>query len=251
MSLAKRPMRQPGLIALALLLTGFGCGARSETSRDGQNTNAAVVAKSAEGSQRVRAPAVAGLFYPGEAAALSKAVDGLLAERAGAPHPPAEGSGLSARGLRVFRADGRHRLQAAGRARRANRGGHGAEPLCAVSRARASPMRTLTRRRWGWCRSRRRPKALASVAPFVLEPQCLVQRPGLVAAGAEARAGGRPGHARDVGAFGRGAGAFPAEGAEELQTPAGGDWRGGPGAGGQGAGRAAWMTKRLLSPVPT
>ena len=39
---------------------------------------------------------------------------------------------------------------------------------------------------------------------------------GLVAAGAQARAGRRAGHARDVGAFGRGAGALLAEGAEEL-----------------------------------
>jgi hypothetical protein len=68
-----------GLIALALLLTGFGWTAQSEASHDAQATNPAVSAKSAERSQRVRLPAVAGLFYPGDKAALSKAVDSLLA----------------------------------------------------------------------------------------------------------------------------------------------------------------------------
>jgi AmmeMemoRadiSam system protein A len=64
-------------VALVVLLaTGYGCGARPEASRDTQTTNRPGLGAS---SQRVRAPAVAGLFYPGEAAALSKAVDGLLA----------------------------------------------------------------------------------------------------------------------------------------------------------------------------
>jgi MEMO1 family protein len=56
---------------LALLLGGFGCGARSDTASEG-----------AKGESRVREPAVAGLFYPGDAPKLSKTVDGLLA---GAP----------------------------------------------------------------------------------------------------------------------------------------------------------------------
>ena len=67
------------LIALALLLGGFGCGARPEASRDRQLTNAAGPATSAERTQHVRAPAVAGLFYPGDAATLSKTIDALLA----------------------------------------------------------------------------------------------------------------------------------------------------------------------------
>ena len=68
-----------GLIALALLFTGFGCGAQSGASHDAQTTDPAGSAKAAERSQSVRLPAVAGLFYPGEKAALSKEVDGLLA----------------------------------------------------------------------------------------------------------------------------------------------------------------------------
>jgi AmmeMemoRadiSam system protein A len=64
-----------GLILL-VLIHGFGCGARPGTTPDNQSTNAPSLAIHYE---RVRPPAVAGLFYPGEAAALSKAIDGLLA----------------------------------------------------------------------------------------------------------------------------------------------------------------------------
>jgi hypothetical protein len=67
------------LALVVLLATGYVCGARSEAAHDAQTTN-----RSGLGPpfQRVRAPAVAGLFYPSELAALAKAVDGLLA---GAP----------------------------------------------------------------------------------------------------------------------------------------------------------------------
>jgi hypothetical protein len=68
-----------GLITLALLLVGFGCGARPEASQDAQSADQAAAAKAAESNHRVRLPAVAGLFYPGEKAALSKAIDGMLA----------------------------------------------------------------------------------------------------------------------------------------------------------------------------
>ncbi len=54
----------------------------------------------------------------------------LAGQRARTPNPPLEGPDLSARGLRVLRADGRHRLQVAGRTGRANRRGHGGQPLC-------------------------------------------------------------------------------------------------------------------------
>jgi AmmeMemoRadiSam system protein A len=53
---------------MALLLSAGACNARTETSRP-------------EPPRRVREPAVAGLFYPGEEQALAKAVDALL-ERA-------------------------------------------------------------------------------------------------------------------------------------------------------------------------
>ena len=64
------------LALVVLLVTGYGCGARPEASRDSQTTNRTGLGPP---FQRVRAPAVAGLFYPGDAAALSKTVDGLLA----------------------------------------------------------------------------------------------------------------------------------------------------------------------------
>jgi hypothetical protein len=64
-------------VALVLLLvTGYGCGARPEALRDAQTTNRPGLGPP---FQRIRAPAVAGLFYPGDAKALSKTVDGLLA----------------------------------------------------------------------------------------------------------------------------------------------------------------------------
>ena len=75
----RRANTRGGLIALALLLTGFGCGARPEASRDAPLTNASGPTRATERTQRVRAPAVAGLFYPGDAAVLSKTIDGLLA----------------------------------------------------------------------------------------------------------------------------------------------------------------------------
>ena len=67
------------LALVFLLATGYGCGVRPEAAREAQTTNHPGLGPS---SQRVRAPAVAGLFYPDDAAALSKTVDGLLA---GAP----------------------------------------------------------------------------------------------------------------------------------------------------------------------
>jgi hypothetical protein len=59
---------------LALLLSAGGCSARTEASR-------------AEPPRRVREPAVAGLFYPGEERVLAKTVDALL-EGAPAHHFP-------------------------------------------------------------------------------------------------------------------------------------------------------------------
>src|ERR1039457_7083433 len=101
------------LAIVDLLVTGCGRGARPEPSRDSLTTNRPGLGTP---FQRVRAPAVAGLFYPGDPAALAKAVGGLLA---GAPEPsipPPQGPGLPACRLRFFRAARRHRLQAAGRA---------------------------------------------------------------------------------------------------------------------------------------
>lgn len=71
-----------GISLIALLLAFSGCDARSETLRADQRVQSAEPTNS---HLRVRAPAVAGLFYPAESLALSKTIDGLL-ERAPAHH---------------------------------------------------------------------------------------------------------------------------------------------------------------------
>jgi AmmeMemoRadiSam system protein B/AmmeMemoRadiSam system protein A len=72
---------------IAILLPGFGCNSRSDTPRADQGTNRTEQAKNAAPLLRVRAPAVAGLFYPADEAVLSKTIDGLL-ERAPTHYVP-------------------------------------------------------------------------------------------------------------------------------------------------------------------
>jgi hypothetical protein len=63
---------------IALLASGWGCGPRAEPPPANQRAGPVEQAKGAEQSLRVRAPAVAGLFYPAEERVLSATVDGLL-----------------------------------------------------------------------------------------------------------------------------------------------------------------------------
>ena len=161
-------------IALAALLVGgYGCGARPDTAGNAQFTNRPDL-KSA--SQRVRSPAVAGLFYPGDAAALSKTLDGLLANAPEhyiprlkalvCPHAGYEFSGQTAAiAYKLLAGRDVQTVVVMGPSH------------YACSRARASPMRTHTRPRLGLVPISEKAKGLASVAPFVLEPQCPVQRP--------------------------------------------------------------------------
>jgi len=73
------------LAVFGLLVSAIGCGARSETARNSQ-TNPADGQTNATGTPgRVREPAVAGLFYPGDEKTLRRTVDGLLAR---APEHP-------------------------------------------------------------------------------------------------------------------------------------------------------------------
>ena len=120
---------------------------------------------------------MAGLFYPGDAAALSKTVDGLLAgapehyiprlKGLVCPHAGYEYSGRTAAiGYKLLAGRDVQTVVVMGPSH------------YALFQGACIPMRTLTRRRWGWCRFRRRRRGWASVAPFVLEPQCLVERPG-------------------------------------------------------------------------
>jgi hypothetical protein len=76
-----------GIIFAVLLLSGFGCHSRPETPRTEQGTNPAALSTNAEHGLRVRAPAVAGLFYPADKTVLSQTIDRLL-ERAPAHYIP-------------------------------------------------------------------------------------------------------------------------------------------------------------------
>ena len=171
------PNVRGGLIVLALLLAGFGCGARPEASRDGQLTNAAGPAASAGGTQRVRAPAVAGLFYPGDAAALSKAVDRLLAaapehyiprlKALVCPHAGYEYSGQTAAiGYKLLAGRDVQTVVVMGPSH------------YALFQGACIPNADAYKTPLGLVPISGKAKGLASVAPFVLEPQCMVQRPG-------------------------------------------------------------------------
>jgi AmmeMemoRadiSam system protein B/AmmeMemoRadiSam system protein A len=73
-----------GITLIALLLPFSGCNSQPETPRTDQLVQTAELTNS---HLRVRAPAVAGLFYPAEEPVLSRLVDGLL-EGAPAHHIP-------------------------------------------------------------------------------------------------------------------------------------------------------------------
>ncbi|HEU5396885.1 MAG TPA: AmmeMemoRadiSam system protein B [Verrucomicrobiae bacterium] len=67
------------LVTLLLPWPFFGCGSETE-SGPRQSTNGVEPAVAAPGDLRIREPAVAGLFYPADAATLSKTIADLLAE---------------------------------------------------------------------------------------------------------------------------------------------------------------------------
>ncbi len=177
MSLAERRMQRQGVIALALLLTGFGCGARPDASSDASNAKPAGATTATESSQRVRLPAVAGLFYPGEAAALSKTVDGLLAgahehhipklKALVCPHAGYEFSGQTAAAA--------YKLLA----------GRDVQTVVvmgpshyALLQGACIPNADAYQTPLGLVPISPKAKTLASAPPFALEPQCPVQRPG-------------------------------------------------------------------------
>ena len=92
--LMKRTMRESGsgpvstgLVFAALLLSGCGCHSRLDAPRPEPGTNPPAQSTNAEHGLRVRAPAVAGLFYPADKAVLSQTIDGLL-DRAPAHYLP-------------------------------------------------------------------------------------------------------------------------------------------------------------------
>src|ERR1017187_814559 len=177
-SLAKALMQTLALTCsrvalLVFLVTGYGCDARPEASRDAQATNRPALAPPA---QRVRAPAVAGLFYPGDAAALSKTIDGLLAKAPdhsiprlkalACPHAGYEFSGQTAAIA--------YKLLA----------GRDVQTVVVMGPSHYAwfsnaciPNADAYKTPLGLVPISEKTKGLVAVAPFVLEPQCLVQRP--------------------------------------------------------------------------
>jgi hypothetical protein len=158
---------------VVLLVAGYGCGARPEVARDAQTTNRPGLGPA---FQRVRAPAVAGLFYPGDAAALSKAVDGLLASAPEhhiprlkalvCPHAGYEFSGKTAAIA--------YKLLA----------GCDVQTVVVMGPSHYAwfsnaciPNADAYKTPLGLVPISEKAKALALIAPFVLEPRCPVQRP--------------------------------------------------------------------------
>jgi hypothetical protein len=84
MSAGNRQIATAGTALISLLLFLSGCNPQPEIPRTDQRAQSAEPTNS---HLRVRAPAVAGLFYPAEKTVLSKNIDGLL-ENASAHHIP-------------------------------------------------------------------------------------------------------------------------------------------------------------------
>ena len=159
---------------LTLLLAGYGCGARPETAGNPTPTNRSELGPTS--SQRVREPAVAGLFYPGDAAALSKTLDRLL--KAAPEHPVARLKGL------VCPHAGYEYSGPAAAIAYKTLAGRDVQTVIVMGpshyawfKGACVPNAEAYRTPLGLVPISPKAKALASVAPFVLEPQCLVQRP--------------------------------------------------------------------------
>jgi AmmeMemoRadiSam system protein A len=161
---------------IALFVTGYGCGARPEAGHESQLTNQTESAASADRNQRIRPPAVAGLFYPADAAALSKTIDGLLADAPDhyiprlktlvCPHAGYEFSGQTAAIA--------YKLLA----------GRDVQTVVVMGPSHYAwfsnaciPNADAYKTPLGLVPISGKAKELASVAPFVLEPHCPVERP--------------------------------------------------------------------------
>ncbi len=167
--------RAPFVLA-ALLLLGFGCGARQETGQRGLLPDPAEGPKAGQHPSRVREPAVAGLFYPASEAVLSKTVDGLLEQAPDpyiphlkaliCPHAGYEYSGRTAASA--------YKL-VAGREIR-NVIILGPSHYAAFSGA-SIPDADAYRTPLGTVAISDQAKGFLPLGPFVLEPRCLVERP--------------------------------------------------------------------------
>ncbi len=163
-----------GTALFALLLSAYGCGARPDQASRTASTNGPNLGP--RSAQPVREPAVAGLFYPGEEAVLSQNLDRLL--KAAPGHPVAR-----LRGLVCPHAGYEYSGPCAAMAYKAL-AGQSVETVIVMGPSHYAwfqgaciPKADAYRTPLGLVPISPRAKALAKVAPFVLEPQCPVQRP--------------------------------------------------------------------------
>jgi len=157
---------------VALLLPISGCNSRAETPRTDQR----VEAQQTNSHLRVRAPAVAGLFYPAEESVLSKTIDGLL-EGAPAHHIP------HLKGLVCPHAGYPYSGPTAAIAYKALAGREVQTVVIlgpshyALFQGASVPNADAYQTPLGTVPISAKAQQLAKTSPFVLEPQCLVQRP--------------------------------------------------------------------------
>jgi AmmeMemoRadiSam system protein A len=162
-----------GIVLAASLLPFFGVGCGAETGRSNQPVQSA---ESTNRQLRVRAPAVAGLFYPADEAVLSRTVSGLLAD-APAHHIP------------------RLRALVCPHAGYAYSGPTAAIAYKTLAGRDVQTVIILGPSHYAWFQGASVPntdayqtplgtvpisakaRALAGISPFVLEPTCMVKRP--------------------------------------------------------------------------
>ncbi|HOS73668.1 MAG TPA: AmmeMemoRadiSam system protein B [Verrucomicrobiota bacterium] len=161
---------------LALLVIGLGCGARPEAPEEKPSRRSVPSESSAREARRVREPAVAGLFYPGEAKKLSGMIDTLLASAPDhsiprlkglvCPHAGYEFSGATAAiAYKLLAGRDVRTVVVMGASHYAL--------LQGVSLPDADAYRTPL----GLAPISERARSLAGVAPFAREPRCPVRRP--------------------------------------------------------------------------
>jgi hypothetical protein len=162
-----------GMTLVALLLAFSACKPRAETPPTNQRVQSAELTNS---HLRVRAPAVAGLFYPADETVLSKTIDGLLA---GAPahHIP------HLRGLVCPHAGYPYSGPTAAIAYK-TLAGRDVQTVVILGpshyasfQGASIPNTDAYRTPLGIVPISPKAQQLARTNPFVLEPQCLVQRP--------------------------------------------------------------------------
>ena len=162
------------IVLLTVLLAGYGCGARPETAASSQPTNRPDLGLPP--ALRIREPAVAGLFYPADAAALSKALDKLLKAA-----PDHRVTGL--KGLVCPHAGYEYSGPTAAIAYQALTGCDAQTVIVmgpshyAWFKGTSIPDAEAYRTPLGLVPISEKAKRLAASAPFVIEPRCQVQRP--------------------------------------------------------------------------